>query len=76
MEILNHLTKGFKFMLKRTVSKKFIYITIAALLALTVIGKSLATIDVAPFRAFSGVVWLKEGFHYISEISLRFVSNE
>jgi len=54
-------------MLKKTVSKKFLYISIALLFAFALIGRSISTANVAPFRAFGGAVWLKDGVHYIND---------
>lgn len=42
-------------------------ISIAAV-SIAVVG--LFTINIAPFRAFGGAVWLKDGVHYISEAQI------
>lgn len=57
-------------MQKKTVKKNFLYIIIATLLVITLAGRSLAAVEVAPFHAFGGAVWFKEGVHYLSDDQL------
>jgi len=57
-------------MLKKTANKKFLYTIITILIAVTLVGRSLAVADIAPFRAFGGAIWLKEGVHYLSDDQL------